>query len=281
MKSIFLKSIFFLIISLFICSKLYAYVLTGSHIFSLLPEKTGKIKKVIISQKKFVYGETSGENSPVEISEKLMFSPPDNLRSESTYENNEKIHIRTSSNFVTVINGMIANETQSKFEGYTDFILYRSRPLLEQSLILRGVNLSISSLGRFQDMIAFIIGSDYLNLSNPQLWVEKNNFTPIRWIIEGNTTEKSEPVREVRYLQWSQIDKQVWYPMVIEFYSNGNKVQEIAVISIDTKPTFSDDIFNIPAIISKYPKQDIGVPTEINKENEIDKKLENFKNLFD
>jgi hypothetical protein len=108
------------------------------------------------------------------------------FRSDILSENTQKIHVVSKGRELTIIDGKIADDFQSVFDIYKDLILYRSRILLQKRLDMLGVDGSISSLGRFRGKIAYIVGAQYPDESASQVWLNKDTFRPIRWIMNGS-----------------------------------------------------------------------------------------------
>jgi outer membrane lipoprotein-sorting protein len=139
------------------------------------------------------------------------------------------------------------------------------------------VDVKITSLGRFQGKPAYVLGTQYPDETSPQVWLDKNTFLPIRWIITSNATQNLE----VLYLDWKKLDK-TWYPMRIEFFSNGNLVRKIQVQDIKVNPSFQADLFDIQQLKSRYPQNAPAEPKNDDKEelDEVQKTIEEFKKIY-
>jgi hypothetical protein len=150
--------------------------------------------------------------------------------------------------------------------------------LLQSKLPLVGVNVSISSIGRFQGKLAYIIGAQYPDETVPQIWVNKETFRPFRWIITGN----AEDSLEVRYLEWREVDN-TWYPMRIEFFRNHELSREILVQNIRVNPLLPQELFDIDRLKSMYPPIADSVPgqDETDELDEVQKTIEEFKKKYE
>jgi len=73
-----------------------------------------------------------------------------------------------------------------------------------------------------------------------------------------------------------------WYPMRIEFFSNGNLVREIRVQDIKVNPSFQADLFDIQQLKSLYPQDAPAEPKNGDKEelDEVQKTIDEFKNIY-
>jgi len=268
---------FSFIIFVFFYTPANAYVIPGPHVLELMIEKLGRGKSLLISQKLSIY-DVSHKKNIIELRETLKYSFPEKFRSEIQSENAKRIYVFSLGAALTVIDDKIVSNTETRFDCYKDVFLYRSRILLQNRLSLLGVDTSVSSLGRFQDKTAYVIGAKYPDESVSQIWLDKNTFQPVRWIIIDNKSNKD--VLEIRYGDWKQTHK-AWYPMHIEFYHNDILVREIYADKIKVNPSFSDELFDIEHLKSVY--LNLGSVEKDNSQglNDIQKTIKEFKKLYE
>ncbi|MBN1932999.1 MAG: hypothetical protein JW786_15460 [Desulfobacterales bacterium] len=275
----------FILISFFTFGCFYpsvnAYVLRGPHLIELMIGSFGKAKSLSVSQELRLYKNNDQEDS-IEITETLRYFFPGKYRSEIVSQHSQRIHLISSGIALTVVDGRVVPNSENRFDIYKDIFLYDSRISLQQKLFNSGVDVSVSSLGRFQDKPAYIVGAEYPDESVPQIWLDKNTFRPFRWIILNDTTENHEDFFEVRYQQWREIEG-IWYPMVISFYQNSILIREILVENIEVNPSFSADLFDIEYLKSIYPPLIPVAPEQSEKEglDEVQKTIDNFKKIFE
>jgi len=256
------------------------YVLQGPHLLDLMIKKYGNAKKLLVSQNLIFYDNTR-QMDAVKINETLSYVFPEEFRSDILSENTQKIHIVSKDRTLTIIDGKIADDFKSIFDSYKDLILYRSRILLQKRLDMFGVDGSISSLGRFRGKIAYIVGAQYPDESAPQVWIDKETFRPVRWIITKKAENDRQDTTEFRYVEWKMFDNN-WYPIRIEIYQNNTLLREIVVDNINITPSFSEDFFNIMKLQSTYMEagqieQKQRDPEEL---SEIQKTIEEFKKIY-
>ncbi|MEJ2656281.1 MAG: hypothetical protein P8012_03685, partial [Desulfobacterales bacterium] len=189
---------------------LNAYVLPGPYLLELMTQHLGSGDRLLVTQKLLVYDSDPGSGI-VEFNETLKFIFPETFRSDIDSEKVQKIHIRSKDGFLTIIDGKISDEPDTPYDHYKDLLLFRSRKALQKRLLALGVNVRVSSLGRFQGRTAYVIGAQYPDEDTPQVWLDKNTFRPLRWIM----TRRPEQRLEVLYLNW-QLLNHTWYPMHIE-----------------------------------------------------------------
>ncbi len=256
------------------------YVLQGPHLLDLMIKKYGGAKTLLVSQKLIFY-DNSQQMGAVKINETLSYIFPEEFRSDILSENTQKIHVVSKGRALTIIDGKIADDFQSVFDIYKDLILYRSRILLQKRLDMLGVDGSISSLGRFRGKIVYIVGAQYPDESASQVWIDKDTFRPIRWIISKKARHGRQDTTEFRYVEWKRFDNN-WYPMRIEIYQNNTLLREIVVDNIDITPLFSEDFFNIKKLRSTYTEAGQIEQKQHDPEglSEVQKTIEEFKKIY-
>jgi len=255
-------------------------VLQGPHLLELMTQNFGKSPRLLVSQKLIIYD--GNQEGAVEFNETLKYVFPDVFRSDILSENVQRIHLVSNGIVLTVIDGKAVAESETLYDRYKDIILYNSRVLLEKKLSLHGVDITASSLGRFQGEPVYVLGAQYPDESVPQLWLDKDTFRPFRWIITGIASKRHEDSLEIRYLDWQQLNK-IWYPMQIEFYRHDILVREIKVQHIEAAPAFSKDFFDIDHLKSIYlPEAKKGSEQSEEKDlNEVQKAIEEFKKIYE
>ena len=258
-----------------------AYVLKGPHILDLMTKRYGKATSLLVSQK-LIFHDSSSVKSDIEVGETLRCIFPTTCRSDIVSEDFQKIHILSKNKSLTVIDEKVVDGYGNRYDRYKDLLLFRSRTLLQSKLPMVGVNVSISSVGRFQGKLAYIIGAQYPDETVPQIWVNKETFRPFRWIITGNAKEGAKDSLEVRYLEWREVDN-TWYPMRIEFFRNHELSREILVQNIRVNPLLPQELFDIDRLKSMYPPIADSVPgqDETDELDEVQKTIEEFKKKYE
>ena len=257
-------------------ASLHAYVLPGPYLLKLMTQNLGIANRLLVTQK-LVLHDDNPNMSADELSETLMFMFPETFRSDIVSENIQRIRILSDRSVFTVIDGKISDEPENSYDHYKDLILFRSREILQERLSNLGVDVKVTSLGRFQGKPAYVLGAQYPDETSPQVWLDKKTFLPFRWIITSNATQNLE----VLYLNWKKLNR-TWYPMRIEFFSNGNLVREIRVQDIKVNPSFQADLFDIQQLKSLYPQDAPAEPKNGDKEelDEVQKTIDEFKNIY-
>lgn len=256
-----------------------AYVLKSGHILQLMAGSLGKSKHLSIHQQLVIF-DPLAENGKIILPETVHYSVPFKFRSDINAESIHRIHIADNQAALTVIDRRITSETGSLFDRYKDLLLLRSRSLLEQWLGDMGIDTGVSSLGRFNETIALIIGAQYPDESVSQVWVDKATFRPLRWIIK--TDEPLIREFEIRYLQWQAVGDD-WYPWKVEFYENQMLVRQITVERVAIEKDLAREIFDIVALKQQFAEKTGSqvVPEEDTPVNEVQETIDSFKKRFE
>jgi len=278
------KSIFFLLsfaVLLWSFIPANAYVLQGPHLLELMTQKHGKAESLFVSQKLVFYDDSFKEGS-IELKETLKYIFPDKFRSDIVSKNSKRIHVVSRGRSLTVIDGKTVAGHETLFDRYKDIILYNSRSALLQRFSRLGINVSVSSLGRFQNKPVYVLGAQYPDESVSQIWLNKDTFRPFRWIINSKKPDGRIDSLEVRYYKWRKIGT-IWYPMHIEFYQDDNLIRMIEVNEIKLSPGFSAGLFDINHLKSTYPKdaQGLSKQSQPGELSEVQKMIEEFKKIYE
>lgn len=257
-----------------------AYVLPGPFVLELMINHFGKAKRLLVHQTLKIYRQRL-QNSPAELNETLRYIFPDKFRSDILSKDTHRIHVVSSDGTLTIIDGKAGVGRRSRFDYYKDILLYHSPIMLQKRLTFLGVDVSVASLGRFQDKIAYVLGAEYPDESVPQVWVEKETFMPLRWIVTGKTKNEKDHL-EIRYGKWSKKGN-LWYPGYIGFYQNDLLLREIDVNQIQVNPRFSENLFDIKHLRSIHSAETVFGPGKGDEveDNEIKKTIEEFRKIYD
>ncbi len=258
-----------------------AYVLQGPHLVELLTKNIGTTKSLFVSQKLVFYDESFKEGS-IELKETLKYIFPEKFRSDIVSKNSKRIHVVSKGRSLTVIDGKTVAGLETIFDRYKDIILYNSRSALVQKLAHLGINVSVSSLGRFENKPVYVLGAQYPDESVSQIWLNKDTFRPFRWIINSKKPGGRIDFLEIRYYKWRKISK-IWYPMHIEFYQDDSLIRMIEVDEIKLDPGISAGLFDINRLKSTYPKNTQVLPKQhqTGELSEVQKMIEEFKKIYE
>lgn len=220
-----------------------AYVLPGPHILELMTRNLDRSKGARIDQRVIFYEQGPGD-SVITVRQTLYYNFHGNFRSDIIGSDTRRIHVVAGDDKMTIANGRAVNDTEDLFEYYKDIFIYKARILTQDRLAALGVNVYVSSLGRLQDKIFFILGAQYPDESISQVWIDRDNFRPVRLLIFDRNPLNSENFIDIRYKQW-QKNGDLWYPRQIRFFRQDILVREIRVDRVRVLSGLPAGLFNI------------------------------------
>ncbi len=271
------------------------YVLPGQHLLLLMTENLGSGASLSVHQRTLLYGGTVPEPAtelaetfttvpePVtELAETLTYRFSNAFRSESASPDFMRIHVDILDAAVTIIDGRVASQDESRYDRYKDLLLFHSRLLLQERLLRRGIDTMVSSIGRFDGVPVYVLGAQYPDMTAAQVWIEKKTLRPLRLLIPMTDWEGGVSILEFRYLLWQKNGK-LWYPMRIECYEGEHLIREMIVEDMDVNPVSADGAFDIDRLKTLYGEEtfveeDLQVP---DVQSDIQKALEDFKKRYE
>ena len=220
----------------------------------------------------------------IQLDESIKYVFPEAFRSDIVSESNQRVFVSNQGQTITVIDGVISGAGESQFDVYKDLLLYRSREGLSERLSNLGIDISVSSLGRFDSRLALVVGAEFPDQTVPQVWIDKETFQPLGIIVFGEKSPYGNRAGflEIRYSNWQQIGK-ISYPMLIEFIQDGVIVRSIEVDDYQINPNFSKDVFDIARLKLEY-RELAETPDRTGESeglSEVQKTIEEFKKIFE
>ncbi len=256
-----------------------AYVLPAKQVLGFMVEQFGSNQTLVVFQKDVVY-DPDIEGGMEELNGTLYYMYPDRFRSEVSGPELDKIQVLNEEGALVVIDGKILGETESLFDHFKDLLLYSRIDLLVDKIFQLGINVDIVSLGRFRDKIVYVIGAKYPDESVSQVWIDKDTFRPVRFILRGG---EGTPIREIEYSEYKELDKTKVYPGRISFYEDGDLVRMYVLERFEINPEISDQMFDVGYLKGIYAPADTTDPSTLpgSELDEVRKSLEEFKKIFE
>lgn len=256
-----------------------AYVLNGPHLLELMTAKSGRAQGLAVSQKLFLYD--SGGYESIELKETARYIFPRAFRSDVESAYASRIHLLSQNMAVTIVDGEISADSESEFDLYKDIILYNTRETLNRRLTQLGLDVTITSLGRFEKKIAYVLGVQYPDESKSQLWVDRETFRPIRWLLVRGGDVEAHELLEFRYSNWQQVEG-AWYPMIVEMYERGQLVRKIVADHIRINPVLPKELFDVVRIRSQHQTRAEKSFDRDGREDmqDLDKTIEDFRKMY-
>jgi outer membrane lipoprotein-sorting protein len=279
-KAVKMKILIYVCLSFFLLPAANAYILKGEHVLQLMIETIHFPKRLAVHQQiAFSDSGIEPETINLEYEQWVRYQMPEEFRSDIDAEDLKQIQIVSSDNSLTVIDERIVSGSQGWEDHYKDIFFYRSRKQMVEKLESLGIDFSVTSLGRYNGEICFVLGAEYPDESVPQLWVAKDTFQPVRWIFEITEGMGVVEQKEIRYGDWKMHYKSR-YPSKIDFYRGQNLFQRISVLGVEINPSFPDDMFDIEKLRMFYltmnPEE-----TDPTEQNDIEKRIEEFNRIYE
>lgn len=268
------------------------YVLPGRYVTQLMIEHLNLPRQLRVQQHLNLHSRpdtaqkqekadaaAKSESRTVSFKQTAWYRLPGQFRSDIQSDRLQQIHVADNGEIITVIDGTPVSAGRDWTNRYKDLFLFHDRRQINSTLADHGIDVDISSHGRFQDTICYVIGAEYPDMQAPQLWIKKDGFRPIRWIVEPAEKTDAPPRAEIRFPEWRRVEK-TWYPRKIEFYENGRITRTIAVDAVTVNPAVAADRFDTDALYERYQKAEQPAKDD-SSTNEIQQQIEEFKQLYE
>ena len=112
---------------------------------------------------------------------------------------------------------------------------------MQKVLRSAGVDLAVVSLSRRSDRVAYVIGALPWEATRPQLWLDKDTFLPLGWVLRAG-----EHVHEVRLLRYGSSEAGDWFPHLVERRVDGELVERLEVVRAAINEGLPDTLFLLP-----------------------------------
>jgi outer membrane lipoprotein-sorting protein len=259
----------------------HGYVLHGYHLLDLMRHEMGTARSLEVIQK-LTIPEGLSPTEAVAVQETLSYLFPMAFRSEFVSAAGEHIQLFSNGRALTVVDRRIVSNTESELDHYKDIFLYNTRELLKNRLSQLGVAADVSSVGRFQGRIGYVLGAQYPDETVPQLWLDKETFRPMRWLLKPASAGNPSDAIEVRYDDWRKVSS-IWYPERIEFYQGDRLLRRMQVQRTRVNPEFSKRLFDVAYLKSIYPYAAAPPPSQAEPggKNDIQRTIDRFRKLFE
>jgi hypothetical protein len=262
----------------------YGYVLQGPHVLELVVAKLSGPKTLLVEQEVTI-DEPDLAAHPVTLRETVAYAFPDRYRSEAQYEQSHRIFVTSRGEHLSVIDGKWQMGQPNRFDRYKDLLLFHSRSMMHEALLKYGVDVGVTSLGRFQGRIVYVIGTRYPDESVSQVWVDKELFLPLRWL----NVDAVDPALDMEfiYANWRKIQwrksRVIWYPTRIETYYQQRLIRTIVIDRIQVDNALSPQLWDLAHLQSIYAPDQSPVEDEqpANQVDVVQQAIESFQKKFE
>ena len=256
-----------------------SHVLEGPHVLELMTQNLEGAKTLRVEQQVTVEDDSIADHS-LALRENLSYSFPDRFRMDTWYENTSRIYVRSGSEAVTIIDGYRTKDGENRFDRYKDLLLYRSRSVLHKMLLSYNVDTGITSLGKFEDRVVYVIGAQFPDESVSQLWVDKESLLPLRWL--NIATPESQDRLEFIYRDWQKKDN-LWYPTRIETRHQRLPIRRIVAMGLQVDVDLPGELFDIAKMLQTFPPEESAAEPGASEANvdEVQQTIEQFQKKFE
>ena len=256
----------------------YAYVPPGPLAIDTMVRALGT-GRFLQTRQRWYFFDSAPSAAGADIRETAQYRFPAQFKSEIRAAALHRLHVVSGNRSITILDQQITSRQPSRFDQYKDLLLYRSRAMMTERLAFHGVDTLVTSVGRFNDTLDIVIGARYPDESKPQVWLDKDSFLPIRWIVRPD--DESGIPFEIHYSGWQKVGKQ-HFPRKIEFYENYVLAREIIVEQVDVTTVVGEREFNIDYYLKQYGTPGAASPAEGESgPSEIDKTIDDFRKRFE
>jgi hypothetical protein len=256
-----------------------AYILKVPHILDLAIKKMGAPTTFSVTQNLTLH---DNPDNPEVFQETINYKLPESFRSDIITEDMSKIYLFSHNNAITIVNKNISSTVEDLNQYYKDPLLFQNPELLKDRLVFLGIDVAISSLGRFKNQFFYVIGAVYPDKTRPQLWIEKESFLPTRFLILDQTDPNRKKIIEFRYLNWTKTENS-YYPMRIETDVDDKLLRTIDALSVKLNSDYDDNFFNISHLQTAYPQKAPGSyeQNQTDELKDVQQSIEDLKRRFD
>ncbi len=257
-----------------------AYVLEGPHILTLTAKALGKITTLQASQKLLIYHQAP-ETAPTVFDEIAIYVMPERFRSDIVSDRIQRTHLVFADSSLTVIDGRMA-VGQDPFDLYQRLLRSRTRKRLMRTLNRLGVETAISSLGRLEERVVFVLGARYPDESVSQLAIDKETFLPVRLLLVEKRAEAPGRRLEMVYENWRKVQNG-WFPFQVRFSVNGCPAREIRVTDLRNHPAIPSALMDLEALKASVAASSTDTPIGNKQEavEAVQQAVQDFQKKFE
>jgi len=158
----------------------FGYVIEGPQIIQLMARNIGRASTLQVNQRltTYVFDQQTRMESAKEV---VRYIFPDVFRTDTSSEDTNRIFLAQGERSLAVVNAKVEPQAENEMDLYHFLLLHHKSDGLTRFLESYGIDTNISSLGKFEKRVAYVIGVQYPDEDHSQLWVDKETFLPMRW----------------------------------------------------------------------------------------------------
>lgn len=222
----------------------FAYIPHGTYLVAKLAEKRAALT---VNDLEALLETTYAERGPDEVNEKLQLKRGGKLRLTRTEGESESVSILKDGKRTEVSATGDVKPGTPGFEPLTDLFYPKvanvesARSEMIGLLQKLGVDLTIDTMQRAGNKIAYVYGAKAGELEKPQIWLDKDNLLPLRIIYK-----EGDKLWDVSFSEWGIAGGADVFPRLIRRSLNGKVFSESTVEKLATNQKLAESLFNPP-----------------------------------
>jgi hypothetical protein len=224
-----------------------AYVPVPDHLLSLVAARLDSPPPSVVRQIRILPAQPPDLHSR-QYSETVHLRFPGAFRSDLETDEGQRVVIEQAGLRWTIVDGGNTEQPPDLVDLALRLLVHTRPAGLVKTLSGEGVDMSVTSLGRFNDRIAFILGARYPDESVPQLWFDKETLLPFRWLLIRPAEDGMPRRTEIRFLGW-QKSGELHFPQAMACYRDEQLVSEVRVEAVTSPAEVPDALFDIKRLL--------------------------------
>jgi hypothetical protein len=159
-----------------------SYVIDGPKILKLSAIEIGKADTLLVRQNLTTYSFEKGTRL-TKATETIRYIFPNIFRTDQEKDDFNSFFIAQDDRTLAVVNNQADPRAENELDLYHYLLLQHRSQGLIRLLEAYGIDTAVSSLGKYEKKPAYVIGVKYPNENQSQLWIDKESFLPMRWIL--------------------------------------------------------------------------------------------------
>lgn len=225
-----------------VSSQTLAYVPVADHLLVLAASRLDDPAPSVVRQVRILTAPAPGQ-IPLQYPEVLYIRFPGAFRSELTTEEGRRVVVERSGLRWTAAGGGLAEPASEPMDLAIRLLAHNRPEGMARVLAAEGVDLTVTSLGRFEGRLGFVLGARYPDESVPQIWFDRDTLLPFRWLMLRPTADGSFQRTEIRYFAWQKTGN-LRYPHIMSCYQDEQLVSEVRVEHVQSPAEVPDSLFS-------------------------------------
>jgi outer membrane lipoprotein-sorting protein len=228
-----------------------AYIPTVQQVLQRTVKLNINLSSLMMQLKTVIY-DSRYDDGEIEISEQVYMKTDGSFRSERNFPYGKDIIVQNGAESLAMVR-YEEDVSERKIDTVFPVLFFqKSVENLLNDLNLLGVDTNTVTFDRIDKKITFVIGNHDEETPGSQLWIDKKNGLPLRFI--GITTSGGKrQVLRVEYMDYICVGKRFRLPARIEYYRNDELWTICTVEKTLTNIDLSQNLFQVSKETNFYP----------------------------